>query len=93
MVKTTHTLAEAARDLSRIVHRVWSGEGTVVLVEDSRPVAEIVPVKRAKTGAELAARAWTRAPRLSPEEAESFARDVEEGRDVLNRPPVAGPWP
>lgn len=92
-MKTTHTLAEAARDLSRIVHRVWREGDTVVLVEDSRPVAEIVPVKRAKTGAELATRAWARLPRLPLEEAESFARDVEEGRDALNRPPVALPWP
>lgn len=38
---------------------------------------------------ELAAR-WRSMPRLSPDEAESFARDLETGRDGL--PPIRSPW-
>lgn len=54
-----------------------------------RPVAE---ARKAKTGRELATRAWAGRPRLSPEEAESFARDIEEAR--RNLPPVKSPdWP
>jgi hypothetical protein len=44
---------------------------------------------RARTGRELSTRAWVRWPRLSPEEAESFARDIEEAR--RNLPPLKSP--
>jgi hypothetical protein len=72
--------------------------GTVILPPDAhlpegaevevRPVAE---VPKAKTGRELAA-LWTTKPRLPPEEAESFARDIECGRKLLNRPPTPPAW-
>ena len=39
----------------------------------------------AATGAEAAER-WRRRPRLDPEDAEQFARDVEEGRRMLLPP-------
>lgn len=35
-------------------------------------------------------RRWRAMPRLSPDEAEAFARDLEVGRDAL--PPVNSPW-
>lgn len=70
--------------------------GTIVLPPDTNlsegEEVEVRPVgvkRRAKTGRELATRAWARRPRLSPEEAESFARDMEEGR--RNLPPLKSP--
>ena len=72
--------------------------GTVVLPPDAHlPEGEVVEVRpltekrRAKTGRELAA-LWAAKPRLPAEEAESFARDVENGRALLNRPPAPPAW-
>jgi hypothetical protein len=70
--------------------------GTVVLPPNT-PLAEgeeveVRPVGTRlspKTGRELATRAWVRRPRLSPDEAESFARDIEEARRRL--PPLKSP--
>jgi hypothetical protein len=65
--------------------------GTVVLAPDATlSEGEEVEVRslganaRPKTGRELAA-VWERKPRLSPEEAESFARDIENGRALMNQ--------
>jgi hypothetical protein len=70
--------------------------GTIVLPSDAHlregEEVEVRPISsqhRAKKGRELATRSWARRPRLSPEEAESFARDVEESR--RNLPPFKSP--
>ena len=70
--------------------------GTIVLPPDAHlsegEEVEVRPVgakHRAKTGRELATRAWARRPRLSPEEAEGFARDIEVAR--RNLPPLKSP--
>ena len=70
--------------------------GTVVLPPDTHlsggEGVEVRPVgskHKAKTGRELATRAWALRPRLSPEEAESFGRDIEEAR--RNLPPLKSP--
>jgi hypothetical protein len=70
--------------------------GAIVLPPDAHLTegeeVEVRPVTSkhgAKTGRELATRAWARHPRLSPEEAESFARDIEEARRGL--PPLKSP--
>lgn len=72
--------------------------GTVVLPPDAHLLegeeVEVRPVAakpRAKTGRELAA-IWTTKSRLPADEAESFARDIETGRAVLNRPPTSPAW-
>lgn len=73
--------------------------GTIVLPPDAHlsegEEVEVRPMeatRRPRTGRELAARAWVRRPQLSPMEAESFARDIEEGRRSL--PPLKSPdWP
>jgi hypothetical protein len=71
--------------------------GNVVLPPDAHlregEEVEVRPVtsQKAKTGRELAA-IWATKPRLSPEEAESFAHDIEEAR--RNLPPLKAPsWP
>ena len=72
--------------------------GTIVLPPDAHfPEGEEVEVRpvagkrRAKTGRELAI-IWAATPRLSADEAESFTREVENGRARLNRPPVPPVW-
>ena len=70
--------------------------GVVVLPSGtSLPEGTAVEVRRfvlPKTGRELVASAWVRQPRLTPDEAEAFARDVENGRAILNRPPRSPIW-
>ena len=72
--------------------------GTVVLPRDADlrdgEEVEVRPIKskaRAKTGRELAA-IWAAKSRLPADEAESFARDIENGRAMLNRPPMSHTW-
>ena len=94
MSTITLTVDEAARDLPAVIRRMVKRGEHAVLTEAGRPVAEMVPLASAggaMTGAELAT-IWANRPRLPTEEAESFAGDVEEARNALNRPPVAPPW-
>lgn len=67
--------------------------GTVVLPPHANLLegeeVEVRPVAgggRPKTGRELAA-IWASKSRLPLDEADAFARDVEAGRIVMNRPP------
>jgi antitoxin (DNA-binding transcriptional repressor) of toxin-antitoxin stability system len=84
------TIAEAARDLSAVVERARASAEGVVLLDGGEPVAKVVSVRpRGKTGREIAASGRLR-PRLSPEEAEAFARDIEEGRKFFL--PLRDPW-
>jgi antitoxin (DNA-binding transcriptional repressor) of toxin-antitoxin stability system len=81
MNTTTLTIAEAARNLSALIRR---GD-RMVLIEDGRPVAEIVPIETpavAKTCGELA-KFFATYERMPVEEAELFARDIEEARRRL----------
>ena len=64
--------------------------GTIFLPPDAHlsegEEVEVRPLgtkHRARTGRELSTRVWVRRPRLSPEEAESFACDIEEARRNL----------
>jgi len=65
---------------------VWEKDGQVIL--------RFRPVRGPRTGAEILERRGKRppVPRLTPEEEESFARDVEEVRRVVNKPPVLHDW-
>ncbi|MSU25053.1 MAG: hypothetical protein EXS32_14695 [Opitutus sp.] len=84
------TIAEAARNFPAVIERARASEHGVVLLEAGEPVAKIVPVlPRAKTGREIAASGRARA-RLSREEAEAFARDIEDGR--RNLLPLRDSW-
>ena len=72
--------------------------GTIVLPPDVHlPEGEEVEVRRvasksrARTGRELAA-LWATKPRLPSDEAESFARDIENGRATLNQHPASRAW-
>jgi len=86
---TTITVTEAVRNFSDVINRVrYTGE-TTTLTKGEKPVARIVPVKRLSTAADLLA--WVNdpnRPRLSPEEAEAFERDIEASRKYANQPPV-----
>jgi len=89
MTSTTMTVTEAVRNFSDVINRVRYGGETTTLLKGTKPVARIVPIKRMSTLADL--KAWfhdPNRPRLSPEEAEAFGRDVEAARKHVNVPPV-----
>ena len=89
-MSTSLTVAEAAKNLAQVVSDVRRRHERVVLFENGQAVAELAPVApRGKTGAEIAAN-WSKRPHLSPEDAESFARDIELARREL--PPLRDPW-
>jgi antitoxin (DNA-binding transcriptional repressor) of toxin-antitoxin stability system len=63
----------------------------VIVLENSRPVAEIRPLPKTRTVEELIA-AFERLPHLTPEEAEAFGRDIDEAREAANKIPERDPW-
>jgi antitoxin (DNA-binding transcriptional repressor) of toxin-antitoxin stability system len=89
---TTWTVTRAARNFSEIVNRAYYRGERFVLTRGGKAVAEIAPVaaRRRVTASELR-RALASMPHLESEDAEAFARDLEEVRRSL--PPLgADPW-
>jgi prevent-host-death family protein len=83
------TVTEAARNFSELVSRVHYQGGTTILVKGGKPMVKLIPAFRPKTGRELAA-LWPKRPILSPDEAESFERDMADSRTRLG--PLASKW-
>ncbi len=88
--ETTISVAEAAEDFLRVLDLVERKRQPAVLVREGKPVATLSPVPTAAlTCAELAER-WSGFARLSSDEAEAFADDLEKSR--ANLPPVRCAW-
>jgi antitoxin (DNA-binding transcriptional repressor) of toxin-antitoxin stability system len=83
------TVTEAARNFSELVSRVHYQGGTTILVKGGKPMVKLSPADRPKTGRELAA-LWPNRPTLSPDEAASFERDLNNSRGRLG--PIASKW-
>ncbi|MCW5557186.1 MAG: type II toxin-antitoxin system Phd/YefM family antitoxin [Verrucomicrobiae bacterium] len=87
---TAISVTEAARDFLTLMERVESRRESAVITREGRPVATFVPVDQtAQTSEELAER-LAAIPRLPSEEAEAFARDIEEC--IQSLPPLKSPW-
>ncbi len=71
--------------------RVVEHSETIVLVHNNLPVAEIRPVEKEK-GTRTVAELFESLPHLTPEEAEAFSRDIDEGRRWLNQLPSSDLW-
>jgi antitoxin (DNA-binding transcriptional repressor) of toxin-antitoxin stability system len=84
------TVAEASRDLKALVHRVCELGITVDLEQDHEPVVRITPIraKRPVMASDLN-ELFASLPSLG-DDAEAFARDVEEGRRSFL--PEKDPW-
>jgi antitoxin (DNA-binding transcriptional repressor) of toxin-antitoxin stability system len=83
-------VADAAKDFLRLLERVERGRESAILLREGRPVATLSPLPRAAlTCAELAER-WPRLEKLSSDEANAFADDLEHARTHL--PPLKTAW-
>ncbi len=92
MIQRTLTVTEAARHFADLINRVYYRNESALLLKNGKPVARIVPVDVEpvrRTAAEIAA-LWDDLPHLPPEEAEAFARDIDQARREL--PPLGDPW-
>jgi antitoxin (DNA-binding transcriptional repressor) of toxin-antitoxin stability system len=86
MSETTIPVAEAAKDFLRVLDRVERNGESAVILRGGKRVATLSPVPApALTCAELAER-WPNLERLAPDEANSFANDIDQARASL--PPV-----
>jgi prevent-host-death family protein len=78
----TITIAEAARNLSELVCRVYYRGESILLVKSGRPMVKMTAVRRANAGRHLAA-LWAAVPHLNRKDAESFGRDIAAARSNL----------
>jgi len=90
-MESTITVTEAARNFSDLINRVVYRGESALLTRNGKPVARIVPeVSRRITGLE-AAEIWATRERLNTDEAEAFARDLEDIHRLGNEQP-RDPW-
>ncbi len=87
----TLTVTEMARKFAEYINRVTYRGESFILTKGNKPVAEIRPLKKGLTGAELL-EVFKSLPHLTPEEAEDFGRDIDKAREEMNKLPVRDPW-
>lgn len=90
-MRRTVTVTEMARNFADYINRIAYRGQRFLLTRGNRVVAEIRPVPEARSLGELPG-LLSALPRLSPEEAEAFGRDLAQAREALGRPPSEGAW-
>jgi prevent-host-death family protein len=85
------TVTEVFRNFSEYVNRVVYRGDRFTLTRGGKPVAELGPVPAGTRLGELPA-LLDALPRLSPEEAEAFAADLDRAREELEAEPPGSPW-
>ena len=90
MSETSVSVAEAAKDFLRLLEGVERRRESAILLREGKPVATLSPLPSAAMScAELAER-WPSLEKLSPDEANAFAADLEHAR--ANPPPLRSSW-
>jgi len=87
----TASVTEVARNFAEYVNRVAYRGERFTLMRGGKPVAELAPVTRGVPIRDIPA-LFASLPRLSPFEADEFARDLEAAREELGREHVRDPW-
>lgn len=85
------SVTDVARNFSEYINRVAYKGDRFVLVKGGREVAELKPVPKGRRLSELAFLLKTSA-KLTPDEADSFEKDVESARTEMNEAEVRNPW-
>ncbi|MGQ0642532.1 MAG: hypothetical protein ACT4P6_17450 [Gemmatimonadaceae bacterium] len=84
------SVTEAARNFADLVNRAYYRNETTVLLRNGVPVAHIAPVAPSGVPSQEFLERWNRRPRLSAEDADAWARDLEAARAAV--PPLRDPW-
>lgn len=84
------SVTEAARNFADLVNRAYYRQETTVLLRNGVPVAHIAPVAPSGVPAQEFLERWSRRSRLSAEDADAWARDLEAARAAI--PPLRDPW-
>ncbi len=87
----TLTVTEMARSFAEYINRVAYRGESFVLTKGNKPIAEIRPLPTGRKLSELPAM-MASLPRLTPEEAEAFGKDIDDARKAMNRLPVRDAW-
>jgi len=88
----TLTVTEMSRKFADYMNRVRYRRESFILTKGNEPFAEIRPLPRGVTGAELL-KILQSGPHLTPEEAEAFGRDIDEARKAMGTiADLRDPW-
>lgn len=90
-MRSNPTVTEVARHFAEYINRVAYRGERFVLMRGKRPVAELRPVPSGKRLRELP-ELLSSLPRLSREEVDGLAADLEQAREELSRHPMRDPW-
>ena len=85
------TVTEVARHFAEYVNRVAYRKESFVLIRGNKPVAELRPVPSGGRLAELPA-LLASLPRLSADDIDAFASDIDAARDELAHLEVRDQW-
>lgn len=85
------TVTEVLRNFSDYINRVAYRGERFVLLRGGRPVAELTPLPSGTRLGDLPDLLES-LPRLSPEEAEAFAGDLDRARDEILEYEPRSPW-
>ena len=86
-MKTVLTTTEFARNHAEYLNRVAYRGESFVITRGKRQIAEVRPVQPSVQRKDIG-EVWAKIPHLDPEEAEAFARDLEEIQRLGNQLPV-----
>lgn len=87
----TASVTDVARNFAEYLNRVAYRGESFTLTRGGKPVAELTPVPRGVRVSDLPA-ILASLPKLSAEELESFAADIEEGRPRPSDDDFRDPW-
>lgn len=85
------SVTEVARNFAEYLDRVAHRGEDFTLVRRGRPVAYLAPVPRGARLGDLPD-LLERIPRLDPDEAEAFGRDIEAARAEIHARPIEDRW-
>jgi hypothetical protein len=85
----SHDISSPSFDWNSVVRHVVKDQVSVELVQDSKAIAVINPIKKPVLMRDLNA-VMAKAPRLAPGDAEEYLKDIREALEQL--PPETDPW-
>ena len=78
----TLTVTEMSRRFADYINRVAYRGESFILTRGNKPIAEIRPLRKGLTGAELV-KILKDGPHLDPDDVERFAQDIDDARNSI----------